>query len=202
MQTEIDIYEFTYPDDYVPVRGDTIRYYDLNWRSAVVLNSQDGEVTFLTPENQMRTFKAHNNIKVAQDGRMRLLAMLNEKDAAKNREDFLDKFVAGAKKRAEQEAIAKGAIVDDDGTILAPKKRGKQMDVDRARQVNDLVNKIVDLIEKSKAPIYKSDIASNFDIDPNTYNLVMKKVMQNHKIVKNGQKRGTNYRIAGRTYEA
>lgn len=105
MQTENDIYEVTYPDDYVPVRGDTIRYYDLNWRSAVVLNSQDGEVTFLTPDNQVRTFKAHN-VKVAHDGRMRLLAMLNDDDAAKNREDFLDEFVTAAKRRAEQESCS------------------------------------------------------------------------------------------------
>ena len=200
-QTEIDIYEVTYPDDYVPVRGDTIRYYDTNWRAGVVLNSQDGEVTFLTPENQTRTFKA-NNIKVAQDSRMRLLAMLNENDAAKNREDFLDEFIAAAKKRAEQEAIAKGALVDDDGTVLAPKKRGKQMDVGRAKQVNDFVNKIIELIEKSTTPIYKGDITSKFDMDANTYNIVMKKVMKSHKVVKNGQKRGTNYRLAGRTYES
>lgn len=200
-QTEANIYEITYPDDYVPVRGDTIRYYELNWRSAVVLNSQDGEVTFLTPENIVRTFKMHS-IKVAHDSRMRLLAMLNEEDAAKNREAFLDEFVAAAKKRAEQEAIAKGAIVDDDGTVIAPKKRGKQMDVDRAKQVNDLVNKIVELIEKSTSPIFKNDITSNFDMDANTYNIVMKKVMQSHKIVKSGQKRGTNYRLAGKTYDS
>lgn len=198
-QSGTDLYEVTYPDEYIPVRGDTIRYYDLNWRSGVVLNSQDGEVTFLTPENNVRTFK-RDSVKIALDLRMRLLTTLNEDDAAKNREDFLEEFVAGAKKRAEKEAIAKGAIVDDDGTVIAPKKRGKQMDIDRARQVNDFVTKIIDLIEKSEKPIYKNDITSNFDMDANTYNLVMKKVIESHKIVKNGQKRGTNYRLAGRTY--
>lgn len=198
-QSGTDLYEVTYSDEYIPVRGDTIRYYDLNWRSGVVLNSQDGEVTFLTPENNVRTFK-RDSVKIALDLRMRLLTTLNEDDAAKNREDFLEEFVAGAKKRAEQEAIAKGAIVDDDGTVIAPKKRGKQMDIDRARQVNDFVTKIIDLIEKSEKPIYKNDITSNFDMDANTYNLVMKKVIESHKIVKNGQKRGTNYRLAGRTY--
>lgn len=198
-QTGTDPYEIIYPDNYIPVRGDTIRYYDVNWRSGVVLNSQDGEVTFLTPENRVRTFK-NDSVKIALDMRMRLLTTLNESDAAKNRENFLDKFVAGAKKRAEQEAIAKGAVIDDDGTVLVPKKRGKQMNADRARQVNDFVTKIIDLIEKSEKPIYKNDITSNFDMDANTYNLVMKKVIESHKIVKNGQKRGTNYRLAGRTY--
>lgn len=200
-QNGTDLYELTYPDEYIPVRGDTIRYYDLNWRSGVVLNSQDGEVTFLTPENNVRTFK-RDSVKIALDLRMRLLTTLNEDDAAKNREDFLEEFVAGAKKRAEKEAIAKGAIVDDDGTVIAPKKRGKQMDTDRARQVNDFVTKIIDLIEKSEKPIYKNDITSNFDMDANTYNLVMKRVIESHKIVKNGQKRGTNYRLAGRTYDS
>lgn len=200
-QTGTDLYEVTYPVDYTPVRGDTIRYYDLNWRSGVVLNSQDGEVTFLTPENRVRTFKK-DSIKIAMDMRMRMLTTLSEADAAKNREEFLDKFVAEAKRRAEQEAIAKGAVVDDDGTVIAPKKRGKQMDIDRARQVNDLVTKIIEMIEKSDKPIYKNDITSNFDMDANTYNLVMKKVVESHKVIKNGQKRGTNYRLAGRTYDS
>lgn len=200
-QTGTDLYEVAYPVDYTPVRGDTIRYYDLNWRSGVVLNSQDGEVTFLTPENRVRTFKK-DSIKVAMDMRMRMLTTLSEADAAKNREEFLDKFVAEAKRRAEQEAIAKGAVVDDDGTVIAPKKRGKQMDIDRARQVNDLVTKIIEMIEKSDKPIYKNDITSNFDMDANTYNLVMKKVVESHKVIKNGQKRGTNYRLAGRTYDS
>lgn len=200
-QTGTDLYEVEYPVDYTPVRGDTIRYYDLNWRSGVVLNSQDGEVTFLTPENRVRTFKK-DSIKVAMDMRMRMLTTLSEADAAKNREEFLDKFVAEAKRRAEQEAIAKGAVVDDDGTVIAPKKRGKQMDIDRARQVNDLVTKIIEMIEKSDNPIYKNDITSNFDMDANTYNLVMKKVVESHKVIKNGQKRGTNYRLAGRTYDS
>jgi len=200
-QTGTDLYEVAYPVDYTPVRGDTIRYYDLNWRSGVVLNSQDGEVTFLTPENRVRTFKK-DSIKVAMDMRMRMLTTLSEADAAKNREEFLDKFVAEAKRRAEQEAIAKGAVVDDDGTVIAPKKRGKQMDIDRARQVNDLVTKIIEMIEKSDNPIYKNDITSNFDMDANTYNLVMKKVVESHKVIKNGQKRGTNYRLAGRTYDS
>jgi hypothetical protein len=200
-KTEIDLYDIAYPDDYIPVRGDTIRYYDLNWRSGVVLNSQDGEVTFLTPDNRSRTFQM-DSVKVALDTRMRMLATLNEDDAAKNREDFLADFMDRAKKRAENEAISKGAVVDEDGTILTTKKRGKQMDVSRAKEVKNLVKGVIDLIQKSDSPIYKNDITSNFDMDSNTYNIVMKKVLADHNVTKSGQKRGTNYRIVGRTYDS
>ena len=79
--TAVNLYDYQYPSDYVPVRGDTIRYYDTNWRTGVVLHSQDGEVTFLTPENKTRTFQA-SNVKISHDQRMRLLLTLDEEDAA------------------------------------------------------------------------------------------------------------------------
>jgi len=196
MMSETDLWSVIYPDDYVPVRGDTIRYYDLNWRSAVVLNSQDDEVTFLTPENKTRTFNK-SNVKVAHDMRMRLLAMLNDDDAAKNRQQFLDEYIAKAAKNEKNalEAKAEASQKRSNG-----KGKVARMEPNRAQEVSQLVKAVTELIEKSDKPMYKNDIVNSVKMNPTTYSLVMKKVIGGHKIIKAGKKRGTNYRVAGRTY--
>jgi len=194
MTDNADLWSVRYSDEYVPVRGDTIRYYDLNWRSAVVLNSQDDEVTFLTPENKTRTFNK-NNVKVSHDMRMRSLAMLDDEDATKNREQFLEQYIANAV-QAEKYAL-------ENKTEAAQKRNnGKvsRMEPDRAKEVLELVSRVTELIEKSDKPVYKNDIVDSIKMNPTTYSLVMKKVIGGHKVIKSGKKRGTNYRIAGRTY--
>lgn len=200
MTSGTDYYDFTYPDDYVPVRGDTINYYETNWRNAVVLNSQDGEVTFLTIDDDVIT-RNIDDVRISHDMRMRMLLTLDEDDAAKSREDFLDAYIKSVKERAAKEAISRGAITDDDGNVVGGKKRGRQLEGDRAKEISGLVNDVTKFIEDSPKPIIKNDILSKFKMDAGTYNLVMKRILSDHKIVKNGQKRGTNYRVAGRSYK-
>jgi hypothetical protein len=188
----VNLYDYEYPSDYVPVRGDTIRYYDTNWRTGVVLHSQDEEVTFLTPENRTRTFKA-NNVKVSQDQRMRLLLTLDEEDATNNRVEFLDAFIAASNKREQEEVTGNG----DNTKTTSSKTR---MEPKRAAEVNKFVEQVTELILKSDKPLLKTDIVKNVEMDNATYTLVMKKVIAGHKVVKTGKKRGTNYRAAGRSY--
>lgn len=197
-ETEIDLYEMNYPSDYVPVRGDTINYLDNNWRAAVVINSQDGQVTFLTTDNEVKTLRT-TNVRVSHDLRMRMLLTLDEQDAATNRQKFLDDYINNVKTQAEADATAKGSSVDSNGNVIN-KGRGRQLDGARAKEVNDYVEKIISFIEGFDAPVFKTDILDNFPMDSGTYDLVMKRVIGGHKIFKTGQKRGTNYRVAGREY--
>lgn len=194
MTDKTDLWSINYSDEYVPVRGDTIRYYDLNWRTAVVLNSQDDEVTFLTPENKTRTFNK-SNVKVSHDMRMRALSMLDDEDATKNREQFLEQYIANAVKveKHAMEAKTEAAQKRSNGKVF-------RMEPDRAQEVSELVSRVTELIEKSDKPVYKNDIVGSINMNPTTYSLVMKKVIGGHKIIKAGKKRGTNYRVAGRTY--
>jgi Trp operon repressor len=191
--TAVNLYDYQYPSDYVPVRGDTIRYYDTNWRTGVVLHSQDGEVTFLTPENKTRTFQA-SNVKVSHDQRMRLLLTLDEEDATNNRVNFLDAFIAASTKREQDEVASKG---ESASKTTSSKTR---MEPKRAAEVNKFVEQVTELILKSDKPLLKTDIVKNVEMDNATYTLVMKKVVAGHKVVKAGKKRGTNYRAAGRSY--
>lgn len=197
-ETEVDLYEMNYPDDYIPVRGDTINYLDNNWRAAVVINSQDNEVTFLTTDNEVKTRRV-TDVRVSHDLRMRMLLTLDHEDAVTNRQKFVDDYITNVKAYAEADASAKGASVDSNGNAIN-KGRGRQLDEARAKEVNDYVVKITSFIEQFDGPVFKTDILDNFSLDSGTYDLVMKRVIAGHKIFKTGQKRGTNYRVAGRVY--
>lgn len=181
----MDLYEFNYPDDYIPVRGDTVNYWDNNWRTGVVINSQDNEVVLLNVDNEVKT-KRVDNIRISHDIRMRMLLTLDEDDAAANREKFLDDYISRVKLRAEQYA--------------ADETASGRMDADRAAEVTAYVKKVTEFVLDQDSPVSRGDIVKEFSLDANTFDVVMKRVLGGHKVFKTGERKSITYRVAGKVY--
>jgi hypothetical protein len=195
--TGAEVLNAVYGVDYIPVRGDTINYWDNNWRVGVVINSQDNEITFVTIDNEVKTEKAEY-VRASNDTRMRLLASLDEDDAAANRESFLESYIERVKRR-EAEFSASKVTNSDSGE---PAGRGRKLSDEEETLIASLVGQITDFIIGMDTPARKQDIVKQFDLDDRIFGLAMKRVLSYHKIVKVGEKRSITYRVAGRSYNA
>lgn len=184
---------------FTPVRGDTVSFWtnEGGFRYALVVVAQDKEATILTADNDRITLP-YSDLKEVFDNRMELLRGLSEDEAAQHREDYLEKWITRCQDRADQAAIARGAEVDDYGNVIRLKTGRKPSD-EKVQRVNALRDKFIALVDESKYPVTKADIG---DLIPQgIYTDVINAALESGKVVKEGQKRGTNYRIPGRDYE-
>lgn len=181
-----------------PVRGDTVSFWTMDggFRYALVVVAQDEEATILTADNDRMTLP-YGDLKTVHDNRMELLRSLSEEEAIQHREDYLEKWTVRCQNRADQTAIARGADVDEYGNIVR-NKTGRRPSDEKVQRVNALCEEFISLVDKSKYPITKGDIG---DLIPQgIYPDVINAALESGKVVKEGQKRGTNYRIPGREY--
>jgi len=183
----------------LPVRGDTVSFWNSEggFRYALVLNAQDKEATILTSDNDRITLP-FSDLNEVHDNRMELLRSLPEDEATQHREDYLDKWIARCQERADQAAIARGAPVDEYGRVLRHKPGRKASD-EKARRVNEYCDKFVKFVENSKHPVTKKDMG---DLIPaSIYMDVINVAVDSGKVVRNGNRRSTNYTFPNRTYE-
>jgi hypothetical protein len=185
---------------FTPVRGDTVSFWtnEGGFRYALVVVAQDKEATLLTLDNDRITLP-YSDLKEVFDNRMELLRSLSDEEAAQHREDYLEKWVVRCQERADQAAIARGADVDEYGNVIRSKTGRKPSD-EKVQRVNAFRDKFIALVEESEYPVTKADIG---DLIPDSvYTEVINAALESGKVVKDGQKRGTNYRIPGRGYSA
>ena len=185
---------------FTPVRGDTVSFWTTEggFRYALVLNAQDKEATILTADNDRMTLP-YGDLKEVYDNRMQLLRSLPEEEATAHREDYLERWVIRCQDRADQAAIARGAPVDEYGNVIRGKTGRKPSD-EKVQRVNALRDQFIDFVEKSDQPVTKKALG---DLIPaSIYTDVINAAIESGKVTKNGSKRGTNYTVPGRTYEA
>lgn len=189
--------EYRYPADYIPVRGDTVSYWDTNMRMGVVITSQDNTITLLTIDNEVKSFGA-DSVKVVNDTRMKLLAMLNEEDAAESRERFLTEYIQSIKERLAKEAIAKGGTVDENGDVIVPGGRGSRMDEDKARTVHALSKAVLEALSASYEPMTKADIVKAVPMESSLWSSVIKRACEDPQVIVKGKGKGKTFAAAGR----
>lgn len=183
-----------------PVRGDTVSFwaYEGGFRYALVLNAQDKEATVLTADNDQITLP-FEDINEVHDNRMELLRGLPEDEATQHREDYLERWIAKCQERADAAAIARGVPVDEYGRPLRHKPGRKQSD-EKAQRISEACDEFISFVENATQPVTKKSLGDL--IPPSIYSEVINAAIETGKVVKNGTKRGTNYTVPGRTYEA
>lgn len=183
--------EYRYPADYIPVRGDTVSYWDTNMRMGVVITSQDNTITVLTTDNEVKSF-SNDAVKVVNDTRMKLLALLNEDDAVESRERFLTEYIQQIKERLAKEAIAKGGTVDENGDIIVAGSRSR-MDEERARTVHARAKAVLEALRGSGEPMTKAQILSVVPMDATLWSPVVKRVSDDPQVIVKGKGRGKTF---------